>query len=257
MSLPGGRAAILLGLGIGLQAGMAHASAWPMAKGEGQVIAKFEAMRAKEAYDPDGRSFDLLGERRDRAVSVLTEYGLSDRVTLQIKGEWQSGRDGQQSFEGRGPIEIGARWAVFQGEKSVVSLYGGYSQSGDTRNAGYADTGQGERDVEFRILAGRGGERLFAEVQAARRLRDGLPDETRMDLTLGYHANADWMVMGQVYMGVTDDNASGFRALWTTSEISAVRRFGPWNGQAGWRSSLAGRSTPDAHGPVLAIWRRF
>lgn len=235
----------------------AKASAWNQPRGEGQAIFKLESIRADRAYDQAGQAYDLLGGRRDGVASVLVEYGLTDRLTLQAKGEWQSGRDGAQDFEGRGPVEIGARWQVYQDRANVVSIYGGYSQSGQTRNAGYAEPGQGDRDVEVRLSLGRGGRTMFGEVEVARRMRQGLADETRLDLTLGRHLSSQWMVMGQMFMGATDRSDTGGRAQWQVAEASVVRSKGPWSGQLAWRMTLGGQSTPKASGPVLAIWRRF
>lgn len=258
MRSPGGRLLLILMVVMaGLPAKAAWASAWSMSKGEGQAIIKLEAIKAERAYDAYGQDYDLLDGRRDGVASLLVEYGLTERLTLQAKGDWQSGRDGMERFEGRGPVEIGARWRLYQDDRNVVSVYGGYSQAGETRNAGYAEPGQGERDFEYRLLAGRGGERLFVEVQVARRLRQGLPDESRLDLTLGYHATPNWTLMGQIYSGVTDANEDGYRAQWVVSDFSAIRHFGDWSGQLAWRHTLTGRSTPISKGPVLAIWRRF
>lgn len=257
---PGGRLILLLlllGATVGLPADRARASAWSQPKGEGQVIVKLEATKADRALDHHGQTYDLLDGRRDGVASVLIEYGLTDRLTLQAKGDWQSGRDGMQRFEGRGPVEIGARWRVYQDDRNVVAVYAGYAQSGETRNAGYAEPGQGERDIEYRLLAGRGTERMFAEIQLARRLRQGLPDEGRMDLTLGYHVTPEWTLMSQLYMGRTDANLDGDRSQWVVNDFSVIRHFGDWSGQVAWRQTLAGSSTPVSRGPVLAVWRRF
>ncbi|MFN7390562.1 MAG: hypothetical protein ACK5R8_13975, partial [Brevundimonas sp.] len=95
--------------------------------------------------------------------------------------------------------------------------------------------------------------RTFVEVQAARRMRDGLPDEVRADLTLGAHFGDNWMILAQAFGGVTDDNG----AQWLSAETSVVRHLGRWSLQAGWRRTVAGRETPLAEGPIVAIWRRF
>lgn len=242
--------------------GAAQAGAWTQPKGQGQAIVKYEAMRAAAEYDAQGHRVPLADPRRDRAFGVFAEYGLSDGLTLQFKGEHQTGREGGFDYSGLGPTEIGLTWRVWRGDRTSVSLYGGYAQAGDGRNAGYAAPGQGDGDVEFRASVGHGfdgpggrwgPERGFVEVQAARRLRDGLPDETRVDLTLGAHLGGDWMVLGQVFAGGTDDAA----VRWASAETSVVRRLGRWSLQAGWRRAVSGRGTPDASGPVFAVWRRF
>lgn len=240
----------------------AYASAWTQPKGQGQVIVKWEDMRAERGFDPSGSLADLPGDRTDRALGVFAEYGLTDRLTVQFKGDWQDGRDVFIDYEGRGPVELGLTWQAFRDEKTAVSLYAGYADAGEGRNAGYAAPGEGQGDWEVRASVGRnlqgvGGpwapERSFVELQTARRMRAGLPDETRLDLTLGGHFGRDWMVLSQAFGGMTDDDG----ARWLSVETSVVRRFGDWSVQAGWREAVAGRETPESRGWVLAVWRRF
>lgn len=254
---------LLLALLTGAVAAPAAAGAWPQPKGKGQVIVKFEDMRAEEGYDLAGQPADLPAERRDTAIGVFAEYGLSDRATLVIKGDWQSGEDAFVDYEGRGPLEVGINWRVWSDERTSVALYGGVADGGEGRNAGYAAPGEGERDWEVRASVGRSfdlpGDRIGAftggsiELQAARRMREGLPDETRVDATVGAHLGENWMVLAQAYGGEAE--ADGPR--WLSVEASLVRRFGDWSVQAGWREAVAGRETPRSAGPVIAIWRRF
>lgn len=242
--------------------GAAVAGAWPAASGETQVILKVERMRADEGFDADGVRRPLPGRREDDSVSAFVEHGLTDRLTLQLRAEWQRGRDQFVNYEGMGPAEIGLRYALIRNERSVVSLYGGYARAGEGRNAGYAAPGAGEHDWELRLLAGHsgqlqwlGGRDAFAEIQVARRFRDGLVDEDRLDVTTGVHFGSDWMLLNQIYAGRTTD---GQQAQWINAETSIVRRFADWSLQAGWRQTVAGRGEiPAQTGIVLAIWRRF
>lgn len=254
----------LIGVLLAGGAASAHAGAWTQPKGQGQAIFKAEAMRAVEGYDPSGVVLPLPAEREDRSLGVFAEYGLTPTLTLQFKGDWQSGRDAFVDYDGRGPAELGLTWQAYRDDRNALSLYAGYAAAGEGRNAGYAAPGVGEHDVELRASAGRsfGGPRVlgawapdrsFAEVQLARRMRDGLPDEVRMDLTLGGHFGDGWMVLAQAFGGVTDDDG----ARWLSAETSVVRHIGRWSLQAGWRRTVAGRETPLSEGPVLALWRRF
>ena len=102
------------------------------------------------------------------------------------------------------------------------------------------------------LTAGWGPDRSFVEVQAARRMRDGLPDETRIDATAGARIGEDWMMLGQAFGGAADGGAR-----WLSVEASVVRDFGAWSVQAGWRQTVAGQEIPISRGPVLSIWRRF
>lgn len=259
------RLAVIAGMVFAATASSAGAGAWTQPKGKGQVIVKAEVMTATQGYDGSGSARPLPARREDRSAGVFGEYGLTDRLTLQFKGDWQAGEDAFVDYAGSGPLELGLTWQAWRNQHSAVSLYAGYARAGDGRNAGYAAPGVGERDWEVRISAGRGfgapsgiagrrgPDRTFVEVQAARRMRDGLPDETRIDLTAGAHFGERWMVLAQAFGGVAD----GDGARWLSAETSVVRHLGRWSLQAGWRRTVAGRETPVAEGPVLALWRRF
>lgn len=256
----------LASLLLATAASSAHAGAWTKPKGKGQAILKAELMQASRGYDSVGTPLALPDMRTDRSVGLLVEYGLTDRLTAQFKGDWQSGEDAFVDYDGRGPTELGLTWQAYRDDRNAVSLYAGYAVSGEGRNAGYAAPGTGKQDWEIRASLGRslggpegrwsnrwGPDRSFVEVQMARRFRDGLPHETRADVTLGGHYGANWMVLGQAFGGVTD----GSGARWLSIETSVVRTVGRWSLQAGWRRTVAGRETPLAQGPVIAVWRQF
>ena len=237
------------------------AGAWTQPKGRSQVIVKAEYMRAGRGFDPAGVLADLPAERRDAVAGVFAEYGLTDSLTVQFKGDWQSGEDAFVEFEGRGPVELGVTWQAWRSGGSAVSLYAGYADGGEGRNAGYAAPGVGDADWEIRASVGRsfggagrwGPSASFVELQTARRMRAGLPDETRIDATAGAHIGGDWMVLAQAFGGQADDGGP----RWLSLEASVVRDLGDWSLQAGWRQAVAGRETPESGGPVIALWRRF
>lgn len=253
---------LLIGLAALAGAGSAYAGPWTQPKGHGQVIFKYEDMHADQGFDADGSLADLPAERRDSIASVFAEYGLSDRFTFQFKGEWQSGEDAFVDYDGRGPLEIGVTWQAWRDDHGAASLYAGYADGGEGRNAGYAVPGQGDHDWELRGSVGRSFNGWsgswaptgsFVELQAARRMRQGLPDEIRIDATAGAHFSDDWMVLAQAYGGQADDGGP----RWLSVEASVVRDLGDWSLQAGWRQAIAGRETPESGGPVIALWRRF
>lgn len=255
-------AGALAGLMVLAAAPPTLAGPWAQPKGQGQIIFKYEDMRADRGFDPQGELADLLAERRDAAVGVFLEYGLTERLTVQLKGDWQSGEDAFVEYEGRGPVEVGLTWQAYRDDRLAVSLYGGYADGGEGRNAGYAAPGVGDQDWEVRASIGRsfgraspdwGPSGSFVELQAARRMRQGLPDETRIDATVGARFGEHWMVLGQAYGGQADDGG----ARWLSAEVSLVRDLGDWSVQAGWRQAVAGRETPESGGPVIALWRRF
>lgn len=236
------------------------AGAWTQPEGQGQAIVKYEDMRAKDGFDLSSEKQALPDKRRDAALGLFAEYGLTDRLTLQLKADWQSGEDAFVDYNGRGPVELGVTWQAWRNDHNAVSLYAGYAEAGEGRNAGYAAPGIGGRDWEVRASAGRslktaalfGLDSAFVEVQAARRMRNDLPDETRADLTMGGRFGGHWMALGQVFGGAADGGAR-----WASVEGSIVRDLGKWSLQAGWRQTLVGRETPISRGFTVAVWRRF
>lgn len=254
----------LLGLAAAILAASASpagAGAWAQPKGQGQVIVKFATARAHQGYDPYGVIRDLPAPHDDATVGVFAEYGLTDRLTLQLKADAHSGRDAFVDYEGRGPVELGLTWQAWRDDRTAVSLYAGLADNGDARHAGYAPPGVGRRDWEARVSVGRtlapargrwAPDRTFVEVQAARRVRDGLPDEARLDLTAGAHFGRGWLALAQAYAGAADGGAR-----WVNGEASLVYTRGVWSAQMGWRRTISGRETALSQGPVVAVWRRF
>ncbi len=229
-----------------------------MKDGEGLAILKYEGQKADKGYDPSGVE-TAIDPRYDETLSIYGEYGLTDRLTLQTKAALTRGHDNFVDYEGRGPIELGLRYALLHTDRSAVSLYLGATKDGVGRNAGYAAPGQGDTDLEARLLAGTSRQwrkaQGFAEVQVARLKRSGLADETRIDATVGLRPTPRWLLMVQTYAGRAESEP--IQSRWRKREVSVTRDLGAWSLQAGWRRTVSGRETPIDHGPVLAVWRRF
>lgn len=228
-----------------------------MADGRTQAILKYERQQGDEAFDDDGLTTPIP-EREEENVSLLVEHGLTGRITVQGKIAWAAGGDVFAEYAGRGPAELGLRYAIVKGPRTAISVYAGAVLAGEGRNAGYANPGAGETDLELRLLAGRSGVWLrrpvFAEVQAARFQREGLPDETRIDTTLGFEPFRGWLLLAQTYAGRAETDPA---PMWLKSEVGVVRTLGDWRLQAGWRGSVAGVASPAESGPVLGVWRVF
>lgn len=241
-----------------LTTGAAQAGAWPMAPGRTQVIAKYEKSDAKQGYGPDAVLVDI-DPRRDENLSVFIEHGLTPRLTLQAKAGVTRGHDRWVDYSGRGPIELGLRWATYRDDRSSLAVYLGAAEAGAGRNAGYAAPGQGSLDLEARLLYGRSalwkGREVFVDLEAARLRRQGLADETRIDATLGVRPAKNWLILAQTYAGQADRNP--VRSRWVKSELSVVRAFGDWSVQAGWRDTPLGRETTRDRGFTLAVWRKL
>jgi hypothetical protein len=222
------------------------------------VIGKYELQTASRGFDLDGQLVDI-DRRRDEAISVFVEHGLTERLTLQAKAGVTRGRDRWVDYAGRGPVEVGVRWTARRDDRSALSVYVGAAEAGIGRNAGYAAPGQGSLDLEARVLYGRSGtwrgRAVYLDVQAARLRREGLADENRLDTTLGLRPSANVLLLAQTYAGQAQRRGPDSR--WLKSEISVIRAFGSWSAQVGWRETLAGRETARDRGVVLALWRNL
>lgn len=249
-------AVLLLAAGV---ASEARAGAWPMPKGEGQVIVRIERQTADEAFDANGGTAPIEA-RWDESATAFVEYGLTRRLTFQGKFGFARGEDRFTGYEGASPAEVGLRWKVFERRRAVGSVYLGAITPGEGENAIYVSRVRSEGDLEARVMVGRSARAFrrpaFGEVQAARLWRIGAGDETRLDLTAGVEVTPDWLFLMQVYGGMTDEGAA-LRPGWVNQEVSLVRRFEGWRAQAGWRSAAYGRDTTRGSGPVISIWRSF
>jgi hypothetical protein len=251
-----------LALTFCLPAYATYAGAWPLPQGDTQVILKFEDSQANSAFDPSGNRV-AIPHLRDDSLSLFVERGLTDRLTLQGKVGYTEGEDQFVRYSGRGPVELGLRYALLNGPKGVLSVYVGAVAAGEGRNAGYAPPNAGQGDIELRLLAGRNitlrGQPVFAEVQVARLFRRGLPDETHIDATLGWKLGSRWLVLAQAYSGRADPGGTDGPVApeWLKLETSVVRHMGPWSVQLGWREAAWGHESPIERGPVIGVWRRF
>lgn len=241
-----------------LSPGTAEAGAWPIARGETQLIVKYEPQAADQGFDIDGQVRDL-DHREEQTASIFLEHGLTDRLTVQAKAGVVRGGDRALSYKGRGPIEAGLRYTVLERGGTTASLYLGAAQAGAGRNAGHAAPGEGQADLEARLLVGRSARspwgEAFVDLQIARLQRSGLADETHLDATLGVRPARDWLIMAQTYAGQADTRPSPSR--WLKGELSMVRSLGTWSLQAGWRETLTGQATTRDRGVVLGVWCRF
>jgi protein XagA len=142
-----------------------------MAPGRTQVIAKYERTEATQGYDLEAVLVSI-DRRRDENLSVFVEHGLTQRLTLQAKAGVTRGHDKWADYSGRGPVELGLRWAAYRDDRSSLAVYVGAGEAGAGRNAGYAAPGQGSLDLEARVLYGRSahwkGREVFVDLEAAR-----------------------------------------------------------------------------------------
>jgi len=230
-----------------------------MEPGKTQLILKYEGEQADEMFDRNALT-QPIAEQRQETVSLFFERGLTQRLTLQGKVGWTKGADPFTRYNGRGPIDLGARYVVYRSPRSVVTVYGGGVLEGEGPDASHTLHKSGAPGFEVRLLVGRSGtflrHHVFTELQLADLERGRLPRETRLETTLGMEARPGWLVLGQTYAGREDKQP--FAPLWLKSETSVLHDLPRgWRIQAGWRWTMVGEEMPVSSGPVLALWRTF
>lgn len=239
------------------------AGAWPQEIGHIQVLSRVELARATHAYDANGHADVELDEWEEKTASVYIDYGLSERLSLSAKINFQDYRTELDSFSGLGSVEIGARYAFWRSDNTVLSLGASAEGLGKGRRNAFEDGRDDSTDFEVRGYLGHGftiGSALaFADVQIARRHRTEDADQWRADVTLGVSPNAKWMFLAQGFTGRTD-RENGFEAHWVNGELSAVRGFGTDNDlklQLALRRTLYGKNVPQVEAASITLWKDF
>ncbi len=247
-----------------LMPSIAAAAAWPQDLGKTQLIVSYEPTTADKQFNASGKAMVPLGTWRQNNVSVYADHGLTERLSLTTKINFQDYKTVSTRFSGLGSVEVGARWAVHKGDDYVLALGASVEGLGKGRRSDFdAPATKAGTDYDVRGYFGKsfkvGGTDAFVNIEAARHLRQYDADQWRVDTTLGLKPSAKWMVLAQSFVGQTD-KVAGSQAKWNNVEISAVRSFGPHQDtslQLGWRRTVSGRDVPQADAVVLSLWKSF
>ncbi|HVZ30548.1 MAG TPA: hypothetical protein VG839_09155 [Asticcacaulis sp.] len=243
---------------------MACAAAWPQAPGQTQWIVSYEPSTADTQFDGHGRANIPLGTWDQTDVSIYADHGLTKRLSLTAKINFQDYKTVSTHFSGVGSVEIGARWTVHKGEDFVFALGASAEGLGKGRRSDFDAPGaKAGTDYDLRAYFGKGfklGKRdAFVNIEAARHLRQYDTDQWRVDSTFGLKPSSQWMILAQSFAGQTDKLA-GSQARWNNVQLSLVRSFGPHQKtslQLGARQTVTGRNVPRANAVVLSLWKTF
>jgi hypothetical protein len=243
----------------------AHAGAWPMPQGEAQVIVSTFASQANNAFDNQSHATQPI--KFEKLMSqAYSEYGLSDRWTAVLipefdAAQWSSPgqskvRDSDLSVEG------GVRALLFD-SFGVLSLQGTAKTAGAHDSTSASDVASG-RQEELRLLYGTNFEIAgcagFADVEVAQRWIDGpKPDETPIDITLGFHVTKDVQVLAQSFNIISGSNGdpSGYYRSHKLQLSAVVGVTDSLSVQAGGFVSPAGQNALHEQGLFVAMWEHF
>lgn len=172
--------------------------------------------------------------------SAYWEEPLSDNASL-VVSPWAE--QNQTSADGwRAEALVGFKHNVITSGRSVVAIQGGGVWVSDPGDG--CDQGGGE----LRVLGGRSfGENGFINAEVAERALSGGCRGERLDVTLGYRPDEDWMGLAQIFVDRPVDGEDTIRG-----QLSLVRFNDRGRGvQIGLRARLDGE--PEA-ALVLGFW---
>ncbi|HWA30046.1 MAG TPA: hypothetical protein VG867_03055 [Rhizomicrobium sp.] len=245
---------------------VAHAGAWTLPEGTGQIISLSAISEASRSYDGDGNATERISFRKS-FISVYGEYGWNDWLTLVAVPEYA---DATSAVPNRVPEK--ARDFAFSGGARVRLMddIGVLSMEALARSAGAfeLDTSYRQKpgeDFEIRILYGTHFE-LFGrdgcfDIQVAQRwATGGRPDETPVDVSamidVGWKTQALLQTFNVVSEGSGDPPFGYYR--YHKLSLSFVRPvWGKTSLQVGGFISPAGQNALKEQGFFLSLWTKF
>ncbi len=245
---------------------LVHAGAWPYDKGEGQVIATIVHARAGTQFDEFGEA--TPAEFRKTETSLYWEHGLSNNWTFVLHPTLQDVQfnttAGAEDYIGLGPTEIALRRTVWKNDNTILSAQGGVIFAGGGENIPDRSLGEGGTDHEARLLLGRslhfGARRGFAELQAGYRARsDDLPNEWRLDASLGIRPVDNVQIMGQIFAIQSEEAIfpnRQYQSVKLQTSLIWDRSFGH-SYQFGLYQTVAGETIVKETGLLLSLWQRY
>ncbi|MFS8036416.1 hypothetical protein ACI7BZ_05515 [Xanthobacter sp. AM11] len=248
---------------------MAHAGAWTLESGAGQVILQGSAAHSDREFGPsstlyDSRPYDKV------EVTLVFEYGATDWLTLIVAPQFLAvdlGAPGPASYAGPGYTDAGARVRLLAAGDAVVSaqVVGRFPGTGSSQSA--AAVGYEDAELDLRLLAGCAftlfGKAAFLDLQAAQRLRFGdPPDEFHFDATLGVRVAERWQVLLQSFNVVSEGAGEGpyFGVSYEYYKAQLAAAY-DWSAALTVQLAVVGtwfaRNAPQENGVVLSAQYRF
>lgn len=243
----------------------AHAGAWILPQGKGQVIAKLSHTDAPDAFDPGGGT--AKGAHFEKAeLEIFAEYGWRETVTLFAKPVLQHVRSGSETKHGFASLEAGGRLrlhrfaagGVLGAQASAILPGGKFHREHPLLTSGHAD-------VDARLLFGEPAGFLgfagYADMQLAYRHRGGPPaDEVRVDVTYGLDLSDRWAMAVHAQTVATVGAVRPPFSHYRSQKLQGSLRFALGGGrhiEAGALRTVSGAATVRETGGFIALWTAF
>ncbi|MFV3075280.1 hypothetical protein [Niveispirillum fermenti] len=251
-------------LSLALMPAAALAGAWPQAPGTVEVIAGSAYSVSDSGFD--GREGGASPKYRKLEVAPLISWGWRPDTILSLQPAWQwvkADRPGGGADSGAGlaDAEIALRQVVWRGDGDVFSVQPLLRVPLGYDNDDQPPLGSGKVDAELRGLYGYGFDGGFLDAQFGWRQRGGpAADELRLDLTLGWRPDADWLLLAQSFNAVSiGAPGAGYGDVRRYKmQLSAVRRLTDDLGlQVGLSKAIGGENAGGERMALLALWWQF
>ena len=257
---------LIAGLVFCLLPAAAHAGAWTLDRGAGQIIGDTTISDARKSYDANGKAVEDVIFRKTFS-SLYVEYGWTDWLTLVAVPEYASALSA-------GPARRTERANdfAFSGGARVRLLedMGVLSVEAMARSAGAfeLDTSFRQRpgeDFELRVLYGThfelfGRDGCFDAEIAQRWTTGGRPNETPIDLTLIYDVGWKTQALVQAFNVISEGGGQPPFVHYRYHKLafSVVRPvWGETSLQLGGFVSPAGQNALEEQGIFLSLWTKF
>lgn len=257
---------LIAGLALCLLPTLAHAGAWTLDSGAGQIISATTVSDARKSYDAHGNPTDDVTFRKT-FTSLYAEYGWTDWLTLVAVPEYASALSA-----GTGRRTERADDFAFSGGARVRLLddVGVLSVEAMARSAGAfeLDTSFQQRpgeDFELRLLYGThfelfGRQGCFDAEVSQRWTTGGRPHETPVDLTLIYNIGWKMQALVQSFNVISEGGGEPpfVHYRYHKLALSFVRPvWGHTSLQLGGFISPAGQNALEEQGIFLSLWTKF
>jgi hypothetical protein len=246
-------------------AGPAFAGAWTMPQGHGQVFVTTTASRADDAFDANGHAHSTSRYQKLESEALI-EYGVTDRLTAILGPGFQHidiAPPTDASRNGFGYTELGGRFLIFQNNDWVISAQGLLRLPGTRDFSNPAAVGYTGTEFDARLLFGTNlkvaGMPAFADLEVAQRFRAGMPNEFRVDATLGVTVAPRWTVLAQSFTVIAESGSLVFPTYdYSKLQLSAVFALTKdWTLQLGGFSTVFGHNALQENGLVAGVGYRF
>ncbi len=237
----------------------AWAGPWTVA--EGEMVASLTTIRAEfdELFNIDREQRPLAGPIRQRDTVLSVTYGLIEDWEASLQMSYY---DSEQRFPGSeaeqsglGDTRFGVKRLIYRGTVDVATQIGMKVAGSYDPDVIYAP-GDGQTDVELRVLGGTFWDRAFVNLDVAYRVRTGAPsDEYEILLDGGYAITSrlqarvlSRLVDALSGVGSADDPGASFKQteedIVSVGGALAIRPLAELTITLQYMTVVAGRNTP-------------